>query len=249
MRQRWSLFRDFLERNRVFFETVAALLLSVMAVIVASVQAWVAQRQADLMSLQTRVAEKQTDLMTLQTRIAEVQVLPFFSVLGFAGNNGFATWEINNTGAAVRELRLDTACFVRIEEKHGAVYRPVRDVPVFDCLGSWGASQGGVGTIARASGFHKTTEVTHAEEQMSLGLKRQLKDPRVSIQIIFGLRYRDILDRDHETYFTAATFGGSHILPRAEGAALIRSWNTTPRLDFDDLTADGIAAAMRHGSQ
>jgi hypothetical protein len=59
--------REFLECNKIFFETIAASLLSVMAVMVA----W-----------------NQTSVLELQTRVAEVQVLPQLSMGTIASNDG-----------------------------------------------------------------------------------------------------------------------------------------------------------------
>ena len=58
--------RKFLERNKAWFETAAASLLSLMAIVVAVAQACTASRQ--------------TDLMALQTRITEAQALPQFEI-------------------------------------------------------------------------------------------------------------------------------------------------------------------------
>jgi len=70
--------RDWLERNKVFFETLAAVLLSLMAVVIATVQ--------------TLAAVKQTHLSELQTRTAEAQVLPQLNLISYVSNEGHRSW-------------------------------------------------------------------------------------------------------------------------------------------------------------
>lgn len=107
--------REILERNKIFFETVAVFLLSVMAITVASVQTW--------------VAAKQTALMVLQTRVAETQVLPQFEILGFASNEGDASWELENKGAPIRDYVFEAACFLMITTQEGSVERRGLQLP------------------------------------------------------------------------------------------------------------------------
>src|SRR5690348_12691261 len=66
MSSNWGSFRTWLKRNKIVFETVAATLLSGMALIVGTAQ-WT-------------TASRQTELLNLQTRIAEAQALPQFEI-------------------------------------------------------------------------------------------------------------------------------------------------------------------------
>jgi len=51
--------RTWLRRNKIFFETIAAVLLSAMAIIVSYVQVGIAKKQMQLAEIQTKIAQKQ----------------------------------------------------------------------------------------------------------------------------------------------------------------------------------------------
>jgi len=99
-------FRDWLGSNKVFFETIAATLLSVMAVIVSLVQ--------------TKMVTRQTDLLALQTRLAEAQALPQFElVIDQRFNDLTSKFDddyliVTNRGGPVHETDIDTAYFLVI---------------------------------------------------------------------------------------------------------------------------------------
>lgn len=61
-----NLVRQWLTGNKIFFETIAAFLLSAMAIIVSLVQ--------------LDIASKQTQMLDLQTKIALQQILPQFVI-------------------------------------------------------------------------------------------------------------------------------------------------------------------------
>ena len=74
-------FRNWLTINKVFFETIAASLLSLMAIILSIAQIIISNKQTDLNVIQTEVAKKQlvltskqTDLTSIQTEIAQQQL-------------------------------------------------------------------------------------------------------------------------------------------------------------------------------
>jgi hypothetical protein len=81
--------RNWLKRNKIFFETVTAVLLSIMAIVISILQLSTAKKQTALMKKQNEIAnmqalltknqldqqEKQTKLMQTQTNIADMQTV------------------------------------------------------------------------------------------------------------------------------------------------------------------------------
>lgn len=57
---RWEALRNWLTRNKIFFETIAATFLTGMAIIVSWQQTRLAKQQNQLIAQQTRLAEQQT---------------------------------------------------------------------------------------------------------------------------------------------------------------------------------------------
>jgi len=67
--------RDFLSQNKIFFETIAASLISAMAVSVSVLQYNIADKQTKLMEVQTQIANKQKDISYKQYDQSERQIL------------------------------------------------------------------------------------------------------------------------------------------------------------------------------
>jgi hypothetical protein len=202
--------RTFLSANKVFFETVVILLVSMMAIIVAIAQTW--------------IAAKQTRLLELQTRVSEVEVLPEMVVLSFASNEGDASWEIRNEGARVREFVFDAGCFLTVSATLGEEKRKVTwQTRLTDCLGSWTASGGGTGVIARVGGLSKVAEVASLQYLIrDAAARRKWTNTKTRVEMVCHLRYRDRLNRPHDDYFASGTFSDTRTVDTIEGAALMQ---------------------------
>ena len=226
---------DVLERNKIFFETVAASLLSAMAIILAIVQTWVATRQ--------------TTLMALQTRVAEAQVLPQFEILGFAGNDGDATWVVSNHGARVQELQMDVGCILTIVPGSDTTRRLRLELSQGDCVDSWNATEGPTdkdGVLGRLHGSHKTTEINAFEERIGSFIGANPRErPPVRVELLVALRYRDLLGRDRQAYYLTSTFHGTRALSDAEGATLMTRWRHATGRDLSTLTSEQITSLLR----
>lgn len=222
--------RAFLETNKIFFETIAASLLSVMAVIVAIVQ---------------------TNQLELQTRIAEVQVLPQFGMLVFTGDDGDGWWVVSNEGAPIRDLEFSASCFLVVKTATASMAeQKVVKLPVHDCIGGWGASWGGKGELARVNTLRKMSELRSLDTQvMERASSRNWKDTSSYFQLIVRLRYRDLLGRPHDDFVETSGFASGRAMSPAEGAAHFRTWEVIPsRFIFSDLTADKVLSLVAQAS-
>lgn len=64
-----TVIRNWLNRNKIFFETVAVVLLSVMAIIISYVQVDIARKQTELIEIQTEIAQKEFESKLKKERI------------------------------------------------------------------------------------------------------------------------------------------------------------------------------------
>lgn len=222
--------RPWLEANKVFFETIAAVLLSGMAIVIAI--------------MQTSVATKQTELMELQTRVAEVQILPRFEVHSYTSTEDApATFVVSNRGASIDDLVMDYACFVMVDSKSKSGETTRKEIPAWGCVGSAVASWGGTGEgIARLNSMLTALQTVRVDQALMEGAKQAGYEMRVHTEIILSLRYRDLLKRDHEDFFATAIFGRSGAISDSEGASLIRRWKLSEqaRKDISTLTLSDI---------
>lgn len=218
--------RDWLERNKVFFETLAAVLLSLMAVVIATVQ--------------TVVAVKQTHLSELQTRIAEVQALPQFNLVSFVSNDGHRSWVLRNGGAPIHNLEFGCSCFLAVTSNVDGAGIKTIELPFHYCVGSWGSSEGGTGDIANVSGFQTVGEFDSLRNQIvQAAERRKCRDTKVGLHLVVRLQFLDLLDRQTTAFFGATGIAGGRAISDETGKALFARWDTQPHISAFD-TADKV---------
>lgn len=218
--------RKFLERNKIFFETIAALLLSAMAVV---------------------VAMSQTSLLRLQTRIAEAQVLPQLRIGTFIDNDGALSWIVENTRAPVHNVETQAACFLAVSARTSATERKSVRFTVHDCIGSWFGSPVGTGELVRVNGSTKVPEVEFLVGQIAgAAAKLGWKETETKLQVIVRLRYVDLLKRSHETFYsTGPRMLSGQAMPTEEGIGLFRrSEHPSMRFNFAELPPERIVALV-----
>ena len=220
MIQYYQRFRDVLDRNRVVFETVAASLLSLMAIIVSIAQ--------------THTASEQTALVALQTQIAEAKALPQFEVAILQIYNA-ATGKyddnylvVSNSGGPIHNLTADSVYFLNVTAAVG-VQRDAEhfkaEVPVNGYFTMTSVSVAGTGELVHMIGYHNNESFTTL--QRGVGQAREERKwayASVEEQCVVRLRYRDLLDRDHEDYYEAHVVTGGTRMPDAIGKALFGRW-------------------------
>jgi hypothetical protein len=225
--------REWLESHKVFFETVTASLLSLMAIIVSCGQ--------------TIIAEKQTLLLGIQTQIAEAQALPQFEVsirqrlndaTGKFDDNDLV---VNNHGGPVHEFSADAAYFIHLDVggRSGQVLKI--EVPVQGYFTSSFVSVATTGQLVTMVGNHNNATV--------IALTGALRDKAhsrgfdyaiLSEKIVLRMRYRDLLDRQHEDYFEVHPVSGGTRLQDGLGKARFSKWSTAQVIELSRLRADDL---------
>jgi hypothetical protein len=143
--------RTWLTANKILFETLAASLLSLMAIIISVAQ--------------TRTASEQTSLLTLQTRIAEAQALPQFEIAIHQERNS-ATGKfddnilvISNRGGPVHEFSADSAYFITVTASgdKGAILKA--ELPINGYFTASLVNVSGTGKLVTMIGYHNNAAV------------------------------------------------------------------------------------------
>lgn len=208
--------RRWLERNKVFFETICATALAIMAIIV------------------SRQQVAQTDL---QNKLSEAQVTPQFVIVCPQSINpefGRVTEDeisvINRGGLA---LELEASYCVRLDltlRKFGSPEQ-VDHWWLNGYYTGTGYTPLGDGLMLRISGYRNHDKMSHIRRELlgkELGL--DLKLTRV-----VQLTYRDVLGRQFERYFEVRPILGARELPRAQGAALFEARRKASWVEFEEL--------------
>ena len=228
-----NMFRELLIRNKVLFETVAASLLSVMAIIVSIVQ--------------TRTSSQQTEIFALQTRIIEAQALPQFEVAIHQKRNDVTEkfddnlLVVKNNGGAVHNFYEDSAYFFCISaEIPGVGFREIK-VPIGGYFISSAVSSAGTGDLVTTFGFHNNASFINLYHQTRQAATAK-KWPHVLIneQTVVHLRYRDLLDRQHEDYYDVSHVGAGMRMLDLDGKLLFDKWRIIPRLELSTLNAEDL---------
>lgn len=61
--------KEWLKSNKIYFETIAATLLSIMAIIIAVVQIVIATKQTKLVEIQTKIAQRQFEREEILSKV------------------------------------------------------------------------------------------------------------------------------------------------------------------------------------
>jgi hypothetical protein len=232
--------KRWLQRNKVFFETIAALLLSVMAVLVSFFQACVATRQ--------------TRLISLQTRVVESQVVPqfFLEVLAPPNNNVDANASrlvgVVNRGGGAHEIDVSTSEFITMTCRRKGRRRTVR-IPVEGYSELTALLTEGTGEITTV--LVSPPHTTHLFELMTAVTDLDTTDSHrevTGIEIMVFLEYKDVLGRAHSEYFSVH-HPDMLILRHIDAPAVETTrgeLNNKRALPYDSVTAERLVALVDH---
>lgn len=225
--------RDWLSKNKIIFETIAATLLSLMAVVVSF--------------LTYRVTSRQTNLIGLQTEIARQQVAPQFVVqkLQVQSSDGIYHDDrmvITNKGAIARAAEVDDVEFITLRcSRIGAPPKKLR-LPVINYYG--------VNLVSSRPELEFTLENRGNNDQyaslytglMNLDSKSATL-VEIGMDIYVRVNYQDLLDQKHSDYFWAKGRTAAEHIPQKEGQAAFQEHDeglTKEMLAFPKLTADEL---------
>jgi hypothetical protein len=232
--------KKWIESNKIWFETVAASLLSLMAVIVSISQ--------------ERTASRQTELLTIQTKIAEAQASPQFEVEmqkkrdDVSGKFDDYTLVVNNRGGIVEGFDAQAAVFLHLVASGNGLETLKADIPISGYFASSFPSAAGTGQLVSMVGDHNNAAVIKLSDDLreTKGHER-LGFVRLSEEIVVRLRYRDLLGRRGEVYYEARFVGGGLRVSDDIGRARLVEWEGAIRPELSKVSAEELLVAARHG--
>jgi hypothetical protein len=222
---------NWLNTNKIWFETVTASLLSLMAVI--------------LSVAQSCTASKQTKLMSLQTQIAEAQALPQFEVglhpkfNDATGKYDDYTLVVSNRGGPIYDFGVEAAYFIQVTIPGTGHDIMKADIPTNGYFTASFVSAANTGELVTMVGNHNNARAVEIQREL-----RQAADARqwgfanMNEQVVLRFFYRDMLNRRHEDYYEAHFVGGGSRLPSEVGKTLFAKWKAAPRVEFASVRAD-----------
>lgn len=219
----------------MFFETAAASLLSVMAIIVASAQGCTSWQQ--------------TKILDLQTRIAEAQALPQFEIALLqivdprTGNYDEHQLVVSNHGGPVHDFSAGAVFFVTVTTDRGVPSAKVgtAEAAIGGYFSGSFVNVSGTGQLVRMSG-----ERNHAALVVVGKALRQAAQERnwafanMDEQLVVRMRYRDLLDRQHEDYYDVRPVDGGRRLSDTVGRERFDKWQSGPRIELSALKAEDL---------
>jgi hypothetical protein len=228
--------RSFLRQNKIFFETVAALALSLMAVVVGVAQ--------------YKTMSQQTSLIGLQTRIAEAQALPQFEIaIKQKLNVDTAKFDDNylvveNHGGPVHRFDSEPAYFLKVTVVTQSNSMGKVEIPVNGYFLSQAVSSSGTGVLTTIMGNHNNASFINLNHQISeAALARGWPVGFVEERILVTLSYFDLLDRPHKDYYEVPTVGGGWRLSDPDGEAAFKEWDKFPRLELSKVDPSALLNA------
>jgi hypothetical protein len=228
--------KDQLEASKVYFETIAAVLLSLMAILVSIAQGCTAARQ--------------TELFEKQTKIAEAQVLPEFNLhieLQYDQASKLYKNEqliVDNNGGAAQEWDVDSIEFLRVTYSSSKV-------ALFALNGYYtagfrsGSDRGRLITLTGKDNNDRFYRL-YTESLDSSPCEMALVDLERYVRVSFT----DILGSRHVNYYVVAAVSGAKRLQPKEGEAAFKRWRERLTsgsffLEFNKTTSDLLRSRLR----
>jgi hypothetical protein len=195
--------REWLARNKVFFETVSASALAFAAVVVSIIQLREGHLQNELMSWQNKMIE-------MQTRVQEAQALPIFDIKieqqtdGDAGKVKRELLTISNSGGPASEVAEQTAFQIDIVTDYDWTLSTVkRSITVSDYYAKPILDRETKGLLATFDASSNRNLITAFENAIPNGTHDVTQSVRVTDATVLEIDYSDILGRVHTKYFKA----------------------------------------------
>lgn len=231
--------RDWLNANKIYFETVTASLLSLMAIVV-SIE-------------QNLTTSQQTELLALQTRIVEAQALPQFEmelrqILNKAtGNFDDNHLVISNHGGPVHDFNADVAYFIKTDVERTPAKELKTDIPINGYFTADLISSNSNGVLVTMIGDHNNAMfVTLEHGILAKADAKKLDFALLDEQFVVCLRYKDLMDRQHEDYYEVRPIYGGTRMKDEVGKARFSRWNSAQHIELSTLHVDDLLKYAFH---
>ncbi len=229
------MLRDWLQRNKIFFETIAATLLALMAIIISFAQISISSKQYVLIEIQTDIARKQA---IPQFVIAARQIR---DPDGIVRSNAIY---VNNRGGIVRDFHCNLAIFFDVEltSLKGGVKKLA--IPINGYYSSSAYNAEGTGQILVIRGYLNDEKLSQLRKDCYRLAGEKEAFCNIQVEQYLRLYYRDIFGEDHEDYYYVPFIYGGSPIEAKEGKEIFDKYEAARKnlsmVEFDKLTADKL---------
>lgn len=233
--KRIATLRDFLQRNKIFFETITATLLSIMAIIISTAQ--------------ILISSKQNVLIETQTEIARQQAIPQFVIAAkqLIDPDGKARSDaiyVNNRGGIVRDFHCNTATFFDVKLSYMRGQAKKLEIPINGYFRSSGYTAEGTGQVLVIRGYLNNEKLFQLRKDCHQLAEEKKAFCNIEMRNYLRLYYRDIFGKEHEDYYYVPFFYGGSPIETKEGKEIFEkheaAWKNLSMVEFDKLTADKL---------
>ena len=234
--------KKFLERNKIFFETFAAVVLTGMALVVSWAQ-W-------------RTAEEQSQLLEIQTGVAIQSVLPHFVITARQEKSSSSASRydedkirVSNEGAVIHNFRCQSAVIFSVETYNWSDRQ--KNEKNFFVNGYYvgeGYTARGEGLLVTVEGLRNNARFLDLHREFSKKCKSKGLFGNIEMERFLHISYRDQLGKDHTEFYFIPLIYGATCIPDSKGKSIFRqkkeSFGTNSMIEFEKVNADGLLGAM-----
>lgn len=221
--------RSWLERNKIFFETITAVFLATMAVM---------------------VSYAQFKMMDKQNQISEANALPqIISTISFTKDNSSNYTDewllIDNEGGVIKETDTSQAVFLKATYSSlNPIKLKVLYIPLSGYYGTAFSSGRGKGTITSAFGKNNYAKFHSFAQTFKPPLSENEEMLYVELVRMVRIKYIDIFGKEHIDYQVVDPIGGANALSKSEGERIFSAFNNALKkgtfLDFNKINANNF---------
>lgn len=222
--------RNFLNKNKIFFETVTASTLTVMAIIVAVAQ--------------LVVTSEQTAYLEQQTIIGRSQALPHFVISAkqfMNEDNTFAVGDkilVYNQGNIAYNIIVQTAVFFEFSYLYKTQTQDL-SIPVSGYYTVQLISGDATGLVLTIESPNNNSKRMKIQDDLRDLAKANDKSILLDVKRYIKLSYRDIFNELHTEYYYIPLIFGSTLMDKIEGESIFAGYNEKrgSMHDLDTMTA------------
>ena len=231
-----------IKRDNIKFysETIAATLISIMAVMVAFSQC--------------SISWEQTKIMKLQTDIAKKKFLPTF-IISAAQIKGEKTDKysedrisIENKGFPISEFNCKTIVVYNIEITKIPSFHKEVFIPINGYYSGTFHTGKGDGLIATIEGYRNNIRAAEFEWKFSEHCRSKNEIGNIRILRFVKISYKDTFGAEHIEYFDVPLIYGANKMTPEKGQEIFKEYNEKLEYygfpDFDQITVEGIHALI-----
>ena len=225
-RDGWQNFRDYLAKNKIFFDTIAATLLTIMALVVSITQGWISSQQNRLLNIQI-ITERQQALpqffvdkrtpINIETGVANDDIIRVY-------NYGNIAYDVNYERYVFFDIQVGTE-YTSIPVSG---YYSITEI-ANNATGLAFTFRGNDNNIRRSSLVNQLMDI--AESQGTYAEFR--------VRRYIEISYTDVFGGIHIDFYHLPNIGSTEKLSETDRQQVIEEYSE-PNFYFDDLTAEQL---------